>query len=104
MEGREECCRGSVGVCVLERPHPPGLTWALPPGGQGTRYQQHLGHEASKGGVCGEGCSSAICSCSVFLSLPTPSFSSPWGYQLVNSFLEKASEKVLDSTSSDFTR
>lgn len=30
--------------------------------------------------------------------------SSPWGCQLVNSFLEKASEKVLDSTSSDFTR
>lgn len=45
-----------------------------------------------------------IRSCSVFLSSPTPSFSSPWGYQLVNSFLEKASEKVLDSTSSDFTR
>lgn len=41
---------------------------------------------------------------SVFFSSTTPSFSSPCDCQLVNSFLEKASEKVLDSASSDFTR
>lgn len=28
----------------------------------------------------------------------------PWGCQLVHGFLEKASEKVLDPASSDFTR
>lgn len=31
-------------------------------------------------------------------------FSLTWGCQLVNGFLEKATEKVLDPASSDFTR
>lgn len=48
--------------------------------------------------------SSVICCCSAFFSSTTPSFSSLWGCQLVNGFLEKASEKVLDPASSDFTR
>ena len=31
------------GLGVLERPHRPGLTWALPSGGQGSTYQRRLG-------------------------------------------------------------